>query len=127
MGCDLVSELLRDLHEDAERLATGVAVAPEIERRAVGRIGLLVCEISRGLWSREDLIQTASEVAKKAVSDHVAACASFGAGGGRGPWVVLFLDRYFRHIWWGLVLLCCVFGIREVVDAITAAARTVGG
>lgn len=126
MGYDLVSALSKDLREDAERLATGGSVPQEIERRTVGRIGLLVCEISRGLWTREDLVRVAAEAANKAVSEHAVACAASWGAGGRMS-VVLFVDRYFRHIWWGLVILCCVFGIREVVDALVGAARAMGG
>lgn len=124
MSADLISVLSKDLKNDAEKLAAGEAVSVEIERRTLGRIGVLVVEISKALWTKEELKDVAAEVANRVVSGHVESCAS-GGGVRRAAFGRLF-DKYFVHLWWGLVLLCLVFGVREVADAIISAWRVAG-
>lgn len=122
MGGDVVSALTADLKGDAAKLAENAAVSPEMERKTIGRIGLLVCEISANLWSKDDLARVADAAAQKAVQEHVAVCS--GGGGYRS--LLRVLDKHFVHIWWGFIVLCLVFGFREVLDAVVAAWKAAG-
>jgi hypothetical protein len=142
MAGNIVASLTTDLKGDARKLAEGAAVPPEIERRTIGRIGLLVCEFSEMFWPEDKLRELAGEVAAGMIERHAEQCeanmrrigllAPQGSADAARParvadrvWAMA--DKYFTHIWWGFVMLCLVFGVQRVVDAILHAARAVGG
>lgn len=141
----ILQGLMADLAADAAKMAAGETVSRDVEQRAIGRIGLMVCEFAKMFWTEEELRQIVYAAITERIASHAAACAQIRAGegcaaageGGASGAPVLFpctvwgrvwllLDRHFNSLWWGFVLLCLGLGVNRVVDAVLSVLRAVG-
>ena len=136
----ILKGLTADLAADARRMAAGETVSRDVEQRAIGRIGLMVCEFAQMFWTEDELRQIVHAVFDERIASHAAACAQIRAGeaspvvgDGASPlpstvWgrVWLLLDKHFNSLWWGFVLLCLALGVNRVVDAVLAVFRAFG-
>ncbi len=141
----ILQGLMADLAADAAKMAAGETVSRDVEQRAIGRIGLMVCEFAKMFWTEEELRQIVYAAIAERIASHAAACAQIRAGegcaaageGGASGAPVLFpctvwgrvwllLDRHFNSLWWGFVLLCLGLGVNRVVDAVLSVLRAVG-
>lgn len=131
-----------DLAADAAKMAAGEAVPREIEQRAIGRIGLMVCEFAGMFWSEDELRDIVHSVFSERIASHAESCAQIRKGepcvvareNGASPsvptsvagrvWAVL--DKHFNHLWWGFVVLCLALGVNRVVDAVLTILRAFG-
>ena len=141
----ILKGLTADLAADARRMAAGETVSRDVEQRAIGRIGLMVCEFAQMFWTEDELRQIVHAVFDERIASHAAACAQIragegcaaaGEGGASGapalfPCTVwgrmwLLLDRHFSSLWWGFVVLCLALGVNRVVDAVLSVLRAFG-
>ena len=129
----ILKGLTADLAADARRMAAGETVSRDVEQRAIGRIGLMVCEFAQMFWTEDELRQIVHAVFDERIASHAAACAQIRVGDGASPlpstvWgrVWLLLDKHFNSLWWGFVLLCLALGVNRVVDAVLAVFRAFG-